>query len=295
MASAELEAIINGLRSNPYTADKSVELLREESESKSDRPLPDGATHEAVDAGGVPAEWVNVPASRPDSLFLFIHGGGYYRGSARSARTAAAWIAGATASRVLSIDYRLAPEHPFPAAIEDTLTTYRWLLAEGVAAERIVVGGVSAGGGLALALLLASRDAGEPLPAGAVPMSAWTDLAQTGDSFRTNAANDPTISKEYLDRFASLYLNGTDPRTPLASPLYGDLRGLPKILLQVGSVETMLDDSRLFADRAKEAGVDVTLEEWPDMFHGWQSQAYRLTEARDAVARIGDFYREVVD
>jgi monoterpene epsilon-lactone hydrolase len=295
MASAELEAIINGLRSNPYTADKSLELLREESESKGERPLPEGASHELVDAGGVSAEWVNMPASRPDRLLLFMHGGGYYRGSARSARTSAAWIAGATAARVLSIDYRLAPEHPFPAAIEDTQTAYRWLLSLGLKPERIVVGGVSAGGGLALALLLALRDAGEPMPAGAVPMSAWTDLAQTGASFRTRAADDPSISKEYLDRFASLYLNGADPRTPLASPLYGDLRGLPKMLLQVGTAETMLDDSRVFAERAKEAGVDVTLEEWPEMFHGWHSQAYRLAEARDAVARIGDFYREVVD
>jgi monoterpene epsilon-lactone hydrolase len=294
MASAEAEVIINAMRSNPYTAEKSVELLREESESK-ERPLPNGASHKAVDAGGVPSEWVEMPGSRSDSVFLFIHGGGYYRGSASSSRSGVAWIAGATASRVLSIDYRLAPEHRFPAAIEDTHATYRWLQEEGFDAKRIVVGGVSAGGGLALALLLAARDAGEPMPAGAVPMSAWTDLAQTGETFRTNAASDPSISKEYLDRFAGLYLNGTDPSTPLASPIYGDLHGLPKILMQVGSAETMLDDSRVFAERAREAGVDVTLEEWPDMFHGWQSQAHRLPEARDAVARIGEFYREVVD
>ena len=258
-------------------------------------PLPDGASHQVVDAGGVPSEWVDVPESRADRVFLFIHGGGYYRGSARSTRSVCAWIAGATGSRVLSIDYRLAPEYPFPAAIEDTHATYRWLQAEGIAAERIVVGGISAGGGLTLALLLAVRDAQEPLPAGAVPMSAWTDLAQTGETFITKAAVDPGISKEYLDRFAGLYLDGTDPRTPLASPLYGKLQGLPPILMQVGSAETMLDDSLAFAERAREAGVEVTLEEWPDMFHGWQSQAYQLAEAREAVARIGDFYRQVVD
>ncbi len=294
MASAELEAIIEGIRSNPYTADKSVEQLRRETESKA-APLPEGAAHHQVDAGGVPAEWIDMPESRSDSVFLFIHGGGYYRGSARSTRSVSAWIARAAAVRVLSIDYRLAPEHTFPAAIEDTHTSYRWLQSKGFAAARVVVGGISAGGGLSLALLLAARDAGEPLPAGAVPMSAWTDLAQTGATFRSKATEDPAISKEYLERFARLYLNGADPRTPLASPMYGGLTGLPPILMQVGTAETMLDDTRVFADRAKAAGVEVTLEEWPEMFHGWQSQAHRLEESRLAVARIGEFYREVVD
>ena len=295
MPSAELEAIVSYIRSNPYTTQKSVELLREETEAKASTPLPEGATHELVDAGGVPSEWIEMPRSRKDRVFLFIHGGGYYRGSSQSTRSVAAWIAGATAARVLSINYRLAPEHPFPAAVEDTHATYRWLQSEGVTADRIVVGGISAGGGLTLALLLAAREAGQPLPAGAVPMSAWTDLAQTGETFRTNAADDPSISKEYLDRFSELYLNGVDPRTPLASPIYGDLHGLPPMLMQVGSVETMLDDSLIFAERARAAGVGVTLEVWPDMFHGWQSAASGLEEARQAVERIGEFYREVVD
>jgi len=294
MASAALGEIVAAIRSNPYTPDKSVELLRQETAAKAGTP-PAGAQWELVDAGGVPSEWIRMPSSRSNRVFLFIHGGGYYRGSSQATRSVAAWIAGATAATVLSINYRLAPENPFPAAIDDTCASYRWLLSAGVAAEQIVVGGVSAGGGLTLALLLALKEGGEPLPAGAVPMSAWTDLAQTGESFSANAAVDPSISKEYLDRFAALYLDGADPQTPLASPVHGDLGGFPPLLMQVGTVETMFDDSRVFAAKARAAGVDVTLEEWPEMFHGWQGSASRLPEAREAVARIGEFYRRVVD
>ena len=296
MASPELALIIAALRENPYTAEKSVERLRQESE-KGARALPllEEATVEEVDAGGVPSEWVRMPESRPDRLFLMIHGGGYYRGLAVAVRSVSAWIARAARCTVLSIDYRLAPEHPFPAAVDDTCTAYRWLLSQGISADKIVVGGISAGGGLTLALLLACRDSGDPQPAGAVPMSAWTDLAQTGASFGSNADTDPSISKAYLDRFSALYLDGADPQTPLASPLYADLHGLPPLLLQVGTAETMLDDSVAFAARAEEAGVEVTLEQWPEMIHGWQSNPHRLPEGREAIEHIADFYRRVVD
>ena len=296
MASPELAPIIAAMRANPYTADKSVELLRQESgEGARARPLPEGATCEEVDAGGVPSEWVRMPESRPDRIFLMIHGGGYYRGLAAAVGGASAWIARAAKCTVLSINYRRAPEHPFPAAVDDTITAYRWLLSQGFAADHIVVGGISAGGGLTLALLLSCRDSGDPLPAGGVPMSAWTDLAQTGGSFQSNADADPAVSKEYLDRFSALYLNGTDPQTPLASPLYADLTGLPPLLLQVGTTETMLDDSVAFAARAEEAGVDVTLEQWPEMIHGWQQRPHELPEAREAIEHIAEFYRHVVE
>ena len=296
MASPELTAVIAALRENPYTAEKSVALLRQEiEEGARARQRLEGSTREDVDAGGVPSEWVRMPESKPDRVFLVIHGGGYYRGLAAAVRGVSAWIARAATCSVLSINYRRAPEHPFPAAVDDTSTAYRWLLSQGFSADHIVVGGISAGGGLTLALLLNCRDSGEPLPAGAVPMSAWTDLAQTGASFQSNADVDPSVSKEYLDRFSALYLNGADPQAPLASPLYADLQGLPPLLLQVGAVETMLDDSVAFAARAEEAGVDVTLEQWPEVVHGWQSRPHELPEAREAIEHIAEFYRRVVD
>ncbi|MCB1743671.1 MAG: alpha/beta hydrolase fold domain-containing protein [Gammaproteobacteria bacterium] len=290
MASPELQAMIAAKRANPYTPDKSVEALRAESEAAAvGVELPPGTRCEPVDANGVPAQWISAPESLEDRVFLFIHGGGYYRGSADISRSICAWIARCCRARVLTIDYRLAPEHPFPAAIDDTYTAYGWLLSKGVDAKRIVVGGVSAGGGLTLALLLKLKAMGDPMPAAAVPMSAWADLLQTGASFVGKADEDPSISKPYLDRAAEKYLGSADPRDPLASPLYGELGGLPPLLLQVGSAETLLDDSVEFARRAETAGVDVTLEEWPEMIHGWQMHPHLLPEAREAIEHIAQF------
>jgi acetyl esterase/lipase len=292
MASAALQTIIAAKRANPYTPQKSVDALRREmADGARDIPLPDGTTYERVDAGGVPAEWIAVPGSRPDKVFFYSHGGGYYRGSAAISRPNVAHMCGAAGVRSLSIDYRLAPEHPFPAAVDDALAAYRWLLAQGVAAEDVVVGGGSAGGGLTVALLLALREAGDPLPAAAVLLCPWVDLTQSGDSFAGKADADPVISKPYLDRMAAYYLNGADPKNPLASPLYGDLTGLPPMLVQVGTAETLLDDSRAFAARAKADGVAVALEEWPDMIHSWHANVHVLPEARDAIARVGAFIR----
>ena len=176
-------------------------------------PLPDGTTFETVNASGVPSEWIQVPGVDTDRVFLFIHGGGYYRGSAAATRSPASGISKASGMRCLSIDYRLAPEDPFPAAIDDTYAAYKWLLDRGIAASNIVVGGISAGGGLTCALLLKLKDQGDPLPAGAVPMSAWTDLTQSGDTMQSNAESDPVIRKAYLDRMAGLHLNGADSKT----------------------------------------------------------------------------------
>lgn len=291
MASAALEKLIAAKRANPYSPDKSIEALRAESDARAAEPLPDGATFEIVDADGVGAEWVMGADVRTDRTFLFIHGGGYYRGSPASSRATAARISDATGARVLNASYRLAPEHAFPAAIDDIYTVYRWMLAQGVDAAASMVGGISAGGGLTLALLLKLKDAGDPLPAGAVPMSAWTDMTQSAETYRTKADADPSISKQYLDRMSGYYLNGADPKTPLASPLFGDLSGLPPMLIQVGTSETMLDDSRHYADKAREAGVDVTYEPWEDMIHGWHGSAAALPEAQDAIDRIGTFFK----
>jgi acetyl esterase/lipase len=294
MASQALQALIAAKRANPYSAQKTIAELRAESQARAATPLPDGTMHAAADADGVPGEWVAAPGVALDAVFLFLHGGGYYRGSAASSRATSARIAAACGARVFSIDYRLAPEHPFPAAVEDAHTAYRWLLDQGIAANRIAVGGISAGGGLTLALLLKLKQDGAPLPAAAVPMSAWTDLAQSGETMVSKAEIDPAISKPYLDRMAGHYLAGADPRTPLASPLHGALDGLPPLLIQVGTAETLLDDSRRFAERARAAGVDVTYEPWEDMIHGWHGNGDVLPEANEAIAAIGAFFKQKI-
>ena len=287
---AVLEKILAARRAHPYAPEKTIDELRSEHAANgASVPIPAGASYEAVDANGVPAEWVQAAAIAPDRWFLFLHGGGYYRGSAAATRATAARISAATKARVLSIDYRLAPEHPYPAAIDDAHSAYHWLLAAGADPSRTFVGGISAGGGLTLALLLRLRDAGEPLPAGAIPMSPWTDLTQSGKSFEINAATDPIICKAYLDRMAALYLGDADAKTPYASPLHGDLTKLPPLLIQVGSAETLLDDSTEFVRKAGNAKVDVVYEVWPEMFHGWHSSAHILDDAQRAIDSIGDF------
>lgn len=292
MTNLALEKILTNLRANPYTAAKSIEQLRDESDRKGAQlPMPAGATHHAVSADGVAAEWIDAPGVAANKVFLFFHGGGYYRGSVASSRAPAARIAGAAGTRCLSVEYRLAPEHPFPAAVEDALTAYRWLLAQGLAPGDIVVGGISAGGGLTLSLLLTARDHGVPMPAAAVLLSAWTDLTQSSETFVTHAAADPMISKPYLDRMANYYLGSTNPEHPLASPLYAQLADLPPLLVQVGTAETLLDDSRRLADKAEAFGVDVTLEIWDDMFHGWHGSAPDLPEAQRAIDAIGAYCR----
>ena len=293
--SPALENILAAKRADPYSDDKTIEQLRANHKAGGTAiPLPDGTTFEAVDAGGVPSEWIQVPNIDEKRVFLFIHGGGYYRGSAAATRSAASGISKASGMRCLSIDYRLAPEDPFPAAINDTYTAYKWLLDQEFEASNIVVGGISAGGGLTCALLLKLKEEMEPLPAGAVPMSAWTDLTQSGKTMQTNAKTDPVISKAYLDRMAGLYLKGADPKMPLASPLFGEFKGLPPMLVQVGTTETMYDDSQRYAEAAQAAGVDVTFEPWDDMFHGWHSSAHILVEAQQASASIGRFCKKVL-
>ena len=292
--SPALEKILAAKRANTYSDEKSIDELRTEHRAGGAAvPWPAGTTWEAVDVGGVPAEWIACGGPTSGKVFLFIHGGGYYRGSAAATRSTAARISAVSGMRCLSIDYRLAPENTFPAAINDTYTAYKWLLDQGVTPANIVVGGISAGGGLTLALLLKLKETGESQPAGAVPMSAWTDLTQSGDTMHTNAASDPVICKAYLDRMAGLYLGGTDAKTPFASPLFGDLTDLPPLLIQIGTAESMLDDSRRFAERARDAGVDVEYEPWDDMFHGWHGSAHVLDEAQQAIESIGRFCGKV--
>jgi monoterpene epsilon-lactone hydrolase len=248
---------------------------------------PRGTRTTRVDAGGVKAECIATPASRTDRHALYLHGGGYRVGAPATYRHFTWRLANAMHAHLLVIDYRLAPEHPFPAALDDALSAYRWLLAGG--AHRLAVIGDSAGGGLALALLMKLRDEGLPLPTAAVALSPWTDLALTGESITSNAAADPMLNADDLPKFAADYLAGTDPRNPYASPIYGNPSGLPPTLLQVGSDEILRDDAVRMADNMQRAKCDVELQIWPRMPHAWHLLAPVLPEARLAIACIGAF------
>jgi len=249
---------------------------------------------EPVTAGGVPAEWVVPEGAQPSRAILFIHGGSFIAGSIVSHRTLAGNAAIASKTRALLIDYRLAPEHPFPAAVEDTVVAYEWLLAQGLTPSQVVVAGDSAGGNLTLALLIHLRDRRQPMPAGAVCLCPATDLSFSGESMVTNLKKDVMLNLSEERKHIEAYLNGADPRAPLASPIYGDLRELPPLLMQVGSHELLLSDVERFAEKARAAGVDVTLEVWPEMQHDWQVAAKLLPEGRQAIAHVGDFVGRVL-
>jgi epsilon-lactone hydrolase len=247
-----------------------------------------------VDAGGVKGEFITTPACRPDRAVLFLHGGGYVTGWGALYRHFTWRIATAARARVLAIDYRLAPEHPFPAALDDALAAYRWLVAGGADPRRTAVMGDSAGGGLALALLLRLRDEGLELPATAIALSPWTDLALTGASLSTNEKSDPMLSVADARLFADCYLAGADPRNPYASPLYGNPAGLPPTLIHVGSDEILHDDAVRMAQTLRAAGCRAEIEVWPRMPHVWHLFAPALPEAMQAIANIGAFADQVL-
>ncbi len=293
MTSPEFQELLRNQRAIGDQSEVPVEALREASERKgASFPIPADVTFTPLAAEGVRAEWSQTPGVSPGHVLMFFHGGGYYRGSIAGARELAARMAREGGMRGFSVGYRLAPEHRFPAPVEDAMGAYRWLLAEGIEPGRIAVAGASAGGGLAMALLLAARGEGLPLPGAAVLLSPWVDLTQSGATFATNAAADPLIGKPYLDRFANLYLEGADPTQPLASPLFGEMAGLPPLLIQVGGAETMLDQSERLAAKARGAGVDATVEVWPEMTHVWQGNGPGIPEARQAVEKAGAWLRE---
>jgi epsilon-lactone hydrolase len=250
---------------------------------------PASATTATVDAGGVTADRITMPGSHPNRNVLYLHGGAYAIGSPSCYRHFTWRLAAATRASVLAVDYRLAPEHPFPAALDDALAAYRWLLAGGAAPRHLAIVGDSAGGGLALAMMLKLRDDGSELPAAAIALSPWTDLALTGASLARNAKADPMLDVESVPGLAQNYLAGADPRIPYASPLYGDPSGLPATLIQVGSDEILHDDSVRMADKMRAVGCRVELEIWPRMPHVWHLFAPVLPEARQAIGRIAAF------
>jgi acetyl esterase/lipase len=292
MAKSEaLQQIIAALRSRPIPLDVSWADRRKAMEEwQAGLKIPAEVKTQAVDAGGVRAEWIWRPDSDLDRAILYLHGGGYAIGSIATHRYLMQSVSQASGARVLGIDYRLAPENPFPAAVEDAVTAWRWMLAQGLDPKRCAIGGDSAGGGLTAATLIALRDRGLPLPAAAVLLSPWTDLAGTGASVKTKAAEDPMVTEAGLKMMADAYLGRTDARDPLASPLYANLSGLPPLLIQVGSCEILLDDATRFAERASAAGVEVALEPWEDMVHVFQAFPM-LAESGQAIQKIGDFVR----
>jgi epsilon-lactone hydrolase len=254
-------------------------------------PVPPEVTVTRVTAPVAPAEWLVPASTRREVVVLYLHGGGYVIGSPRSHRHLAAAIAGAGLARALLLDYRLAPEHPFPAALDDAVAAYRWLLDQAIRPGRLVIAGDSAGGGLAVATLVALRDRGLPLPAAGVCISPWVDLTCRAASYARNAAVDPIVRPGIVAEMAQAYLAGADPTTPLASPLWADLRGLPPLLIQVGSDEVLLDDATELAERGTAAGVETTLEVAPRMVHVWHWFLPMLDEAQTAIDRIGAFIK----
>jgi monoterpene epsilon-lactone hydrolase len=255
-------------------------------------PVADDVELTAVDVGGIPGEYSLVAGSDPSRVLMFFHGGGYCSGSIQSHRRLVTEAGRAAKTRTLSVAYRLAPEHPFPAAYDDALIAWQFLRNQNVAATHIAIGGDSAGAGLTLALISRLRDARENLPACAWLISPWADLTMSGATMVSKAAVDPLIHKEYLNELADAYLPaGTERRDPRVSPLYGDLRDFPPMLIQIGSHETLLDDATRLAARAGAADVPVTLEIWPHMIHAWPLWNAHLEDGRRALASAGLFIR----
>jgi len=249
---------------------------------------PSGTKSSTINVDGIKAIEIQAPKARTDRHVLYFHGGGYAFGTEPLMRDFTWRLSAATSANVLYFDYRLAPEHPFPAAVEDAAKVFCWLAAR-INPDRIAFIGDSAGGGLLLATLHKMRDEGLKLPSAAVALSPWTDLALTGQSLHSNARSDPLMDVTRLPAYAQRYLAGADPRHPYASPLYGDASGLPPLLIQVGSDEILRDDAVRMAEKCRAAGVEVELEEWSRMPHGWQHYARILPEGRRAIERIGVF------
>jgi acetyl esterase/lipase len=290
MANAEIVAIREMLATSPRPA--SLAERRQRLDALGGRyAMPADVAVRPAAAGGTPAEWTSTPGADPARVILFLHGGGYISGSIASHRHMIAQAGREAGARTLALGYRLAPEHPFPAALEDANGAYRHLLSEGFAPRNIGMAGESAGGGLAIATLVSLRDAGVALPACAWLSSPWVDLEMTGVTMTTKAAVDPMIQKGYLEELAGAYLNGADPRNPMTSPLHADLRGLPPMLIQTGSAETLLDDSVRLASAAGEADVRTTLQVWPEMIHAWHLFFPQLAAGRRSLAEAGAFIR----
>jgi epsilon-lactone hydrolase len=290
MADADIAVIRTMLASQPRPSGPVERRQRLDSFGRS-LGVPEDARLDMVQIDGVQAEWSATPETNAQCAVLFLHGGGYMAGSIVSHRYVAIEIGRAAHARTLALDYRRAPEHPYPAQLEDALAAYRYLLDQGLPPGKIAVAGDSAGGNLTLALLMALRERVLPLPACGWLISPWSDLTASGATMQSKAAVDPMIQKPYLLELAQSFAGGKDLSDPLISPQLADLAGLPPLLIQVGSDETLLDDSVMLAGRAGAAGVATTLEIWPDMIHAFPMFFPRVAASRRATSAAGSFIR----
>lgn len=289
MVSAAAQAFMADLRAN-VRPPRPLEIERADWEADAAAvSLPPDTTVEPCTIGGIAGEWVACGAVAPRRLLLLLHGGGYRAGSLVTHRGFAARLSRLTGLRVLVIDYRLAPEHPYPAALEDAIAAFVALPEAGFAAEKTILVGDSAGGGLAIALMLALRDSGRSLPRGAVLMSPWTDLECSGPSYWTNIARDPFMSRDNLLSAADDYRGGLPAGDPRLSPIHADLTGLPPMLVQAGGGEIMLDDSAVFAERARAAGSDLTFDVTEGVWHVHQTAPDDIPEVAAALGRVAEF------
>ena len=254
--------------------------------------LPSKTKVEKVSFNGISAEWICAKEAHEDRVILYLHGGGYNIGSPNTHRELAAHISMTSGAKVLLPDYRLAPEHPFPSALEDATSAYRWLLDTGLTGRNISIAGDSAGGALSIATSISLRDTGEPLPASIACISPWIDLEMSGNSIKTHAKIDPLLNLQLLKIMASNYIGDNDPCSPLISPIYADLRGISPLLIHVGSDEMLLDDSTRIAEKAKNAEVDVTLKIYDQMWHAWHLNVRLMPEAKNAIEELGSFIRK---
>ena len=291
MPSKEFEAMLEAIRARPVPTGLTLQERRANFEAMPLPPLADDVKFRRVDVGGVPGEWISVPESRDDRVLYYLHGGGYVLGSVHTHRELVSRLARVMGARALSVDYRLAPEDPFPAAVSDAVKGYRWLLAEGVDPSKIVIAGDSAGGGLAMACLVALRDAEDRLPGAAVCLSPWADMECVGESL-VELAGKGGIDPVSIHEMAKAYVGEADPREPLASPIHADLTGLPPTLIQVSKAETLYSDATRLAERARACGVETEVEPWEEMTHVWQFQAALIPEGREAIEDVGRFVRK---
>ncbi len=290
MSAHELEVLLGLLREGGPDLTAPPAQARESFEQMlAGVPVGGDAGFERVTLGGVPALASFTPNAARDRVLIYLHGGAYVIGSAQGYRALSSDLGRAAGARALSLDYRLAPEHPFPAAVDDAVAAYRALLDQGVRPKNVAIAGDSAGGGLAVAMLTAARDAGLPMPAAAVAISPWVDLECVGETIASKAAEDPALTLQGLTGMAATYLAGASAREPLASPIHADLAGLPPLMIQVGSSEILLDDAVRLAAVAGAAGVRSRLDVWPRMVHVWHAFGFMLSEGRDAIAEAGAF------
>ncbi len=290
MSAQELDVVLAAMgQGGPDLSDPPAEARKGFEEMLAGIPVGEDVSFERIEVGGLSALASTTPGAAADKALIYLHGGAYVIGSAQGYRALSSALGRAAGARAISLDYRLAPEHPFPAAVDDAVAAYRALLGQGLKPHNIAVAGDSAGGGLTVAMLVAAGQAGLPMPAAALAISPWVDLECTGATIASKADEDPALNLAGLKSTAGLYLNGASARTPLASPLHADLSGLPPLLIQVGSAEILLDDAVRLAGRAGEAAVETHLRVWPRMPHVWHAFGFMLSEGRDAIAEAGEF------